>query len=85
MQGVGARFAFYFGLETTPIYDYREVVRSFDFETNQKFIRESFKRGLYFHDYGNQLSPTHHGFSYAHSLQDIDETLEKCEEILKAF
>ena len=85
IQGLGARFAFYFGLEQTPIYDYREVVRHFDFELNQKFLQKAFEKKLYIHDYGSKLSPTHHGFTAAHTLNDIDETLARCEDIFKTF
>ena len=85
LQGVGARFAIYFGLEHTPIYDYREVVRHFDFDMNQRFLRKAFEKYLYIHDYGNKLSPTHHGFTSAHTLEDIEETLTRCEDVFKTF
>jgi glutamate-1-semialdehyde 2,1-aminomutase len=85
VQGLGARFGLYCGLETLPIYDYREVVRCFDFEMNQKFVRMAFDKQLYIHDYGCRFSPTHHGFTSAHSVQDVDETLQRCEDIFRAL
>jgi glutamate-1-semialdehyde 2,1-aminomutase len=83
VQGVGARFAIYFGLEEGPIYDYRDVVRGYDFDLNRRFVAEAFRRGLYFHDYGNRRSPTHHGLCSAHTEADVEETLNRCEDILK--
>jgi glutamate-1-semialdehyde 2,1-aminomutase len=85
VQGLGARFAFYFGIDHKPLYNYREVARSYDFEQNRKFVSEAFRKKLYFHDFANRLTPTHHGFSAAHSIDDIDECLQKCEDIIKAF
>lgn len=83
VQGLGARFGIYFGLEKAPVCDYREVVHNYDFQANAKFLRKAFESGLYFHDYGNRASPTHHGLTYAHSEKDIDETLERCEDTVK--
>ena len=80
---MGARFAIYFGLEGGPVYDYREVVHSYDYELNRRFVAEAFHRGVYFHDYGNRHSPTHHGLSSAQTEKDIDETLNRCEDVLK--
>ena len=84
VQGLGARFAIYFGLDEGPIYHYKDVVQSFDSEFNMVFAREAFKRGLYFHEYGKSLTPNHHGFTAAHGEDDIDETLNKVESALRA-
>jgi glutamate-1-semialdehyde 2,1-aminomutase len=83
VQGLGARFAIYFGLEEGPIYDYREVVRNYDYQLNRLFVARAFSKGLYLHDYGNRHSPTHHGLSSAHTDRDIDETLNRCQDVVK--
>jgi len=85
VQGVGARFGLYCGLEETHIYDYRKMVQHFDSAMNQRFVRKAFEKKLYWHDYGSKFSPTHHGFTSAHTSQDIDETIERCDDILKSM
>lgn len=85
VQGLGARFAIHFGVEEGPIYYYRDVVRGFDTEFNASFAREALTRGVYFHEYGGSLTPNHHGFTAAHTEQDIDETLNVTESALLAL
>lgn len=85
VQGLGARFGMYFGLDTLPIYDYRKAVDGYRYDQDAEFTRKAFERGMYFHDFGNKKTPTHHGFTYAHTKEDIEETLNRVEDILKEF
>lgn len=85
VQGLGARFAVYFGIEHGPILHYHTATRQFDSATNAAFAREAFNHGLYFHEYGTALTPNHHGFSAAHTEAEIDETLNRVETTLRAI
>jgi len=85
VQGLGARFTIYFGLDRSPVMDYRYVVNNFSLPMYKRFLREAVERGLYFHDSGSTTTPNHFGFSHAHSVADIDETLQKMDEIFKAL
>ena len=80
VQGLGARFGIYFGV-TGPVRNYQDAAR-IDGELGYKFIRACFERGVYFHNYG-KLALGHHGFSVAHTLADIDETLNRVESALQ--
>jgi glutamate-1-semialdehyde 2,1-aminomutase len=82
VQGLGARFGIYFGV-TTEVTNYQDAAR-IDGELGLRFIRACFERGVYFHNYG-KLALGHHGFSAAHTPADIDETLGRVEDALKAM
>ena len=82
VQGLGARFGIYFGV-TAEVTNYQDAAR-IDGELGYRFIRACFERGLYFHNYG-KLALGHHGFSAAHTPADIDETLGRVEDALKAM
>ena len=69
VQGVGARFGLLFGVEEEP-RNYRDVARQ-DLALADKFHLACLERGLFM----AQGSP-HHGYSAAHTLQDIDHTLD---------
>jgi len=69
VQGVGARFGLLFGLDREP-RDYRDIA-SQDMEMMGRFHLECLRGGVYLH----HVSP-HHGFSSAHTMSDIDETLD---------
>jgi len=69
VQGVGARFGLLFGMEDEP-RNYRDVARQ-DLALANKFHLACLERGLFM----AQGSP-HHGYSAAHTLQDIDHTLD---------
>ena len=69
VQGVGSRFGLLFGLDKEPM-NYRDVAKQ-DMEMMMKFHLACLKRGVYLH----YVSP-HHGYSSAHTLADIDETLD---------
>ncbi|MDA8219390.1 MAG: aspartate aminotransferase family protein [Dehalococcoidales bacterium] len=79
VQGLGARFGIYFGI-TDEVWDYQHAAR-IDGVLGHKFIRACFDRGVYFHNYG-KMALGHHGFSAAHTLADIDDTLDKVESAL---
>jgi len=68
VQGVGARFGLLFGLDREP-QNYRDVARQ-DMDMMCRFHLACLKRGVYLH----YVSP-HHGYSSAHTMADIDETL----------
>jgi glutamate-1-semialdehyde 2,1-aminomutase len=71
VQGLGARFGLYFGVDQE-VRNYRDAARA-DKEMLLKFLRLAYEKGVYFHDY--QGHPCHHGFSSAHTLADMDEVL----------
>ncbi|MBC7234983.1 MAG: aspartate aminotransferase family protein [Chloroflexi bacterium] len=69
VQGVGARFGLLFGLDREP-RNYRDVAKQ-DLAQMARFHLACLRRGVYLH----HVSP-HHGFSSAHTLADIEETLD---------
>lgn len=69
VQGVGARFGLLFGLDSEP-RNYRDIAKQ-DMPTMARYHLACLKRGVYLH----HVSP-HHGFSSAHSMADIEETLD---------
>ncbi len=72
----GARFGVIVGLDHPPV-DYRDtLVHRRDLWL--AFIRHAFGNEVYFHDYGG--GPCHHGFSVAHSREDIDRILQVMDE-----
>jgi glutamate-1-semialdehyde 2,1-aminomutase len=78
VQGIGARFGLYLGVNE-PVRHYRDAVRT-NREMEAAFILGCLKRGLYIHDYGHTM---HHGFSSQHTLQDIDAALNIIEDALR--
>ena len=81
LQYVGPRFGLYFGI-THEVINYRDAARQ-NHEMLLKFIEGCINRGVYFH-----VAP-HHGFSSAHTEEDIDRSLEGIEgamsEVKEAF
>ncbi|NLE45356.1 MAG: aspartate aminotransferase family protein [Chloroflexi bacterium] len=80
VQGIGARFGLYLGVEG-PVTNYREAMVC-DRAMEAAFLMGCVRRGLYLHDY-NHRTPMHHGFSAVHSLADIDEALGIMEDALR--
>jgi glutamate-1-semialdehyde 2,1-aminomutase len=70
VQGIGARFALYFGLDpATPVTRYRQAA-SWDRTTMQAFCRAMDARGVY-------VNPAwHHGISAMHTTADVDAIVE---------
>jgi glutamate-1-semialdehyde 2,1-aminomutase len=79
VQGLGARFGIYFGVDG-PVRNYRDAVKH-QRETMLRFIAVAIAHGVYFHDYGG--AACHHGFCAAMSLTDVDETLERLDTALR--
>jgi glutamate-1-semialdehyde 2,1-aminomutase len=76
VQGLGARFGIYFGVDG-PVASYRDAVCHHR-ETMLRFIAAAIQHGVYFHDYGG--AACHHGFCAAMTLPDVDEVISRVEE-----
>lgn len=81
VQGLGARFGVYFGLQP-PLKTYRDVVQH-DRQMMLRFIAAAIEEGVYFHDYGG--GPCHHGFCGAMSLADADEALARLDQAIASL
>jgi len=81
VQGLGARFGIYFGVQG-PIRNYRDIV-GHQREQMLRFIRAAIGHGVYFHDYGG--GACHHGFCAATTIADVDEVLQRLDEALTEF
>lgn len=79
VQGLGARFGIYFGVEG-PVRDYRDAVKHHR-ETMLRFIRAAIEHGVYFHDYGG--AACHHGFCAAMSQSDAAEALDRLDTAVR--
>ena len=71
VQGVGNRFCLLFGLDEEP-KSYRDAAR-YDKWMADRFYGAALDEGVYFH------TMWHHGFSAQHTLEDIDQALERIE------
>jgi len=71
----------YFGMEEEP-RNWRVIASQFDADMMVRFYREMYRVGLYFADYGGRF-PAHHGFSSAHTMQDIEISLDRIETGMK--
>ena len=69
VQGVGARFGLLFGLDREP-RNYRDIAGQ-DMDKMRAFHLACLRRGVYLH-----FKSPHHGFAIAHSMADIEETLD---------
>ena len=76
VQGLGGRFGIHFG-STDPVEHYGDTLGR-DVELRGRFVRAAAENGVYFHDYGD-LVIGHHGVSAAHTVEDIDEALNRVE------
>lgn len=86
VRGIGARWALYFGVEDPEDdFDFRKIAGEFDRGLDKRFVTEALKRGLWFHDTSTDITPAHRALTTAHTMADIDETLEKTEEIFKVI
>ena len=79
VQALGARFGLYFGLDEE-VREYR-VARRYDGDLNNRFLRGCADAGLHFHDFGARDAPMHYGITSAHSVDDIDVTLERLDRV----
>jgi len=82
VQGIGDRFGIYFGMDQPP-RNYEEVAR-YDARATQAFVKGMFDRGIYMLD-AHGPKPVHHGFSAAHSEEDINMFLNAAEEVVRGL
>ena len=80
-QHHGSRFGIIFGTRE-PVTNYSQALVH-DPETMIEFCRQTTARGVYFHDYGG--SPCHHGYSLAHSLEEIHQAVSAIDDSLHAM
>ena len=80
LHGLGARFGLYFGLEK-PLYDYREVARQYNRKAGRRFYELVSGTGLYFHDFGDGLTPMHAGITAVHTKEIFDESLNRLGDV----
>ncbi|MCH7727141.1 MAG: aminotransferase class III-fold pyridoxal phosphate-dependent enzyme [Planctomycetes bacterium] len=73
VQGLGARFGVYFGIDSE-VRDYADAQRH-DKSMMLRFIAAAIDQGVYFHDYGGVAC--HHGFCHAMTSDDVTEALER--------
>lgn len=86
VRGVGARWAIYFGVEDLQDdFDFRKIACGFDREMDKKFVTQAPQRGLWFHDTSTAITPAHRALMTAHTMQDIEVTLEKMDMIFKTL
>lgn len=83
LQGIGARFGLYFGVEEE-VTNYREA-RKFDAALNNKFLRQTAPNGLHFHDFGTKAAPMHYGITSAHTREDLEESLARLDSAFAAL
>jgi len=76
----GARFNMIIG-RRTPAKRYQDTF-CHEPKTFLKILRDCFKHGVYFHDYGG--GPAHHGFSIQHTPEDIALVLDALKKALSA-
>lgn len=81
LQYHGPRFSLIMGIDEE-VKNYRQSL-SHSKEQMLKFVKECINRGLYFHDYGG--TPVHHGFSSAHSMEDLEKALNIIEDVFKVL
>lgn len=81
VQGLGARFGIYFGVEGE-VRSYRDAVRH-QRERMLAFIRSAIGHGVYFHDYGG--AACHHGFCAAMTLSDVEEALLRLDRAVETM
>lgn len=85
-RGVGARFAFYFGVDNAEDdFDFRKIASEQNRDMYKKFVTGCLPRGLWFHDTAGPVSPAHYGFTVTHTERDIDTTLERLDDIFKTL
>ncbi len=80
-QRHGSRFGIIFGTRE-PVTNYRQSL-CHKKETMLEFCRQTTARGLYFHDYGG--GACHHGYSLAHTPQEISRALDAIDQSLQAM
>ncbi|HVX14045.1 MAG TPA: aspartate aminotransferase family protein [Pirellulales bacterium] len=78
VQGLGARFGVYFGVERAETY--RDLL-AHRRDLMLRFVAAAIGEGVYLHDYGG--TACHHGFCAAMTLDDVDEALAKLDRAVQ--
>jgi glutamate-1-semialdehyde 2,1-aminomutase len=81
IQGLGARFGIFFGVKEE-VKHYRQVTQ-LDTALAEKFYRGCVEQGIYLHNYGTMVRGGHHGFSAAHTMEDIEQTIAGIETVVQ--
>lgn len=76
VQGVGARFGLLFGVDREPRH-YRDIAGQ-DLDTMRRFHLACLRRGVYLH-----FPSPHHGYGSAHTMADVEETLNVMDDALE--
>ncbi len=79
VQGLGARFGIYFGIDE-PVRDFA-TAGLHDHDLNEQFVRGCMERGVYFHAYNRAGAPGHCGFSLSHSREDFEQALQVIDDV----
>jgi glutamate-1-semialdehyde 2,1-aminomutase len=77
-EGLGARFGLLFGQAAAKAPENYKDVATQDWEIGRAFFREAFDRGVIF------TSGWHHGLSFAHTDDDVEEILQVTREAAAA-
>lgn len=79
VQGIGARFGLYFGVDpAVPIVTYAQAA-AHDSALAGRFISAALARGVYIHGYAAAYAPGHAGISLAHTRDILTDALERFE------
>ena len=79
MQGIGARFGLFFGVDpTVPIVTYAQAA-AHDSALAGRFIGAASAHGVYIHGYSAAYAPGHAGISLAHTRAVLADALERLE------
>jgi glutamate-1-semialdehyde 2,1-aminomutase len=79
IQGLGARFGIYFGVDTE-VRNYADAQKH-NRQSMLKFIASAIRHGVYFHDYGG--GACHHGFCSAMTMADTAELLQRLDRAVE--
>ncbi len=83
VQGRGARFGLYFGVDPArPLRTFADVL-GHDHALHRRFVVGCAARGVYVHGYTKQGPPGHAGFSLAHTPDVLAEALTVCDAVTK--
>ena len=83
VQGLGARFGMYFGLDPEVEVKEYHVAATHDHALLSRFVSSCFAQGVYFHSY--EMALGHHGFGGAHTPAVMDEALARIESACAAM
>jgi glutamate-1-semialdehyde 2,1-aminomutase len=79
VQGIGARFGLFFGVDpTVPIVTYAQAA-AHDSALASRFIGAALAHGVYIHGYAAAYAPGHAGISLAHTRAVLADALERLE------